>query len=89
MTFPTQKRINTELFIDRTAPLFIGETQNRDTTNKVNQTKKHLLIGVVSISCPETLPRKIRSRNEFNGNVIKQNIYVKISSEATKENNLN
>jgi len=34
VTFPTKKRINTQLFIDRTATLYIGDTQIRVITNE-------------------------------------------------------
>jgi len=34
VTFPINKRINTELFIDRTAALFIEETRIRDGANQ-------------------------------------------------------
>jgi len=35
MTFPIKKRINTEMFIDRTAALYIRETRIRAMTNRV------------------------------------------------------
>jgi len=34
MTFPIKKRIITELFVERTAAFFIGETKIRDTINE-------------------------------------------------------
>jgi len=37
MAFQIKKRINTELFIDRTAALYIGETQIRVVINEGNQ----------------------------------------------------
>jgi len=35
MTFPIKKRINTELFIDRTVALYIGEAWIRVFTNDI------------------------------------------------------
>jgi len=35
--FPIEKRINTELFIDGTAALYIGETQIKELTNEGDQ----------------------------------------------------
>jgi len=37
MTIPIKKRINTELFIDRTAVLYIGETLIRAVTKEGDQ----------------------------------------------------
>jgi len=37
MTYPTRKRISTELLIDRTAALYIGETQIRGITYMSSQ----------------------------------------------------
>jgi len=37
MTFPIKKRINNELFIDRMAALYMGETPIRGVTNEGNQ----------------------------------------------------
>jgi len=37
MTFPIEKRITTEVFIDRSAALYIVETQNRVVTDAGDQ----------------------------------------------------
>jgi len=37
MKFPLEKRINTELLIDRTAALYVGETRIRVVTDEGNE----------------------------------------------------
>jgi len=53
MTFPIKKRISTEMFIDRTAALYIEESQIKIMTNESDQPQWYLLIGVASITCAE------------------------------------
>jgi len=54
--FPIEKRINIELFIGRTAALYIGETQIRVAANGDSDQscgQWHLLIGGANVPCTE------------------------------------
>jgi len=79
MTFQIKKRTNSELFIDRMAALYIGETQFRVGTNKGDQPMAlgDWKIGYILRWNANLIPKKFGnntqgvnlSQNEFNGNV--------------------
>jgi len=80
LTFPIEKRMNTKLFIDRMAPLYIGETQIRVETNEGDQpvaladwwneyTWVQLKCYFDMKRCGDERPGVNLSQNELSGNV--------------------
>jgi len=55
ITFPIKKRINTELFVERTAAFYKGVAGIRVKINEVDSLSWSLLIGGASLPCAEAL----------------------------------